>query len=158
MAFRHASLPLELAITIFFGPCATAIGPAAAAAPSAAELFIHIRLLMLNAISKPLLPSSATLTLYSMREQIRPAASISGAIQLPGDKSISHRYAMLAAIAEGTTKLENYSTGADCQSTLACVRALGAIIDKRDGATSIQGRGLGGLREPADTLDAGNSG
>jgi 3-phosphoshikimate 1-carboxyvinyltransferase len=93
-----------------------------------------------------------------MREQIRPAASITGAIQLPGDKSISHRYAMLAAIAEGTTKLENYSTGADCQSTLACVRALGAIIDKRDGTTSIQGRGLDGLREPADTLDAGNSG
>jgi 3-phosphoshikimate 1-carboxyvinyltransferase len=125
---------------------------------SAAELFIHIRLLMLDVMSEPLLPSSVTLTLYSMREQIRPAASISGAIQLPGDKSISHRYAMLAAIAEGTTKLENYSTGADCQSTLACVRALGAIIDKREGATSIQGRGLDGLREPADTLDAGNSG
>jgi len=65
---------------------------------------------------------------------------------------------MLAAIAEGTTKLENYSTGADCQSTLACVRALGAVIDNRDGVISIQGRGLDGLREPADMLDAGNSG
>src|SRR5579871_926044 len=109
-------------------------------------------------MSDVLLPSSATLTLYSMREQIRPAPSITGAIQLPGDKSISHRYAMLAAIAEGTSKLENYSTGADCQSTLACVRALGAIIDRRDGVISIQGCGLDGLREPADMLDAGNSG
>jgi len=93
-----------------------------------------------------------------MREQICPAVSISGEIELPGDKSISHRYAMLAAIAEGTSKLENYSTGADCQSTLACVRAMGAVIDKRDGATLIQGRGLEGLREPAEMLDAGNSG
>ena len=93
-----------------------------------------------------------------MRKQIRPAASISGAISLPGDKSISHRYAMLAAIAEGTSKLENYSSGADCQSTLACVRALGAVIDKRDGDVWIQGCGLDGLREPAEMLDAGNSG
>jgi len=93
-----------------------------------------------------------------MREQIRPATTLQGVIQLPGDKSISHRYAMLAAIAEGTTQLDNYSTGADCQSTLACVRALGAVIDQRDGVTRIQGRGLDGLREPADMLDAGNSG
>jgi 3-phosphoshikimate 1-carboxyvinyltransferase len=93
-----------------------------------------------------------------MREQIPPAGSVTGVIQLPGDKSISHRYAMLAAVAEGTTKIQNYSTGADCQSTLACVRALGAEVEKRDGATWIQGRGLDGLREPADMLDAGNSG
>src|ERR1700681_3656844 len=89
---------------------------------------------------------------------VRPALNIAGTLRLPGDKSISHRYAMLAAIAEGTTKLENYSTGADCQSTLACVRALGAVIDRRDGIISIQGCGLDGLREPADMLDAGNSG
>src|SRR5579872_7277079 len=93
-----------------------------------------------------------------MREQIRPAASISGSIDLPGDKSISHRYAMLSAIAEGTSRLHNYSTGADCQSTLACVRALGAVVDRRDGVTSIQGCGMDGLREPAEMLDAGNSG
>lgn len=93
-----------------------------------------------------------------MREQIRPTSSISGAIQLPGDKSISHRYGMLAAIAEGVTKIRNYSGGADCQSTLACMRALGAIIENRDGVTSIRGRGLRGLHEAAGTLDAGNSG
>ncbi|HYL75260.1 MAG TPA: 3-phosphoshikimate 1-carboxyvinyltransferase [Bryobacteraceae bacterium] len=93
-----------------------------------------------------------------MREQISPARSISGAIQLPGDKSISHRYAMLAAIAEGTTKIQNYSTGADCQSTLGCVRALGAEVEARDGSTWVHGQGLDGLREPAAMLDAGNSG
>ncbi len=93
-----------------------------------------------------------------MREQISPARAVSGAVQLPGDKSISHRYGMLAAIAEGTSKIANYSTGADCQSTLGCVQALGAAVAKRDGVVHIEGRGLEGLREPAAMLDAGNSG
>jgi 3-phosphoshikimate 1-carboxyvinyltransferase len=93
-----------------------------------------------------------------MREQIRPASALSGNIQLPGDKSISHRYGMLAGIAEGTSKIVNYSTGADCQSTLGCMRALGAEIETRDGVVSIRGRGLDGLTEPAGMLDAGNSG
>ena len=93
-----------------------------------------------------------------MREQISPATGVSGAIQLPGDKSISHRYAMLAAIAEGPTKITNYSTGADCQSTLACMRALGATIEIKDDVLCIHGVGLDGLREPAAALDAGNSG
>src|SRR6202165_2866495 len=93
-----------------------------------------------------------------MREQIRPARALSGAIQLPGDKSISHRYGMLAGIAEGTSKIANYSTGADCQSTLGCMRALGAEIETKDGVVSIRGRGLDGLIEPAGMLDAGNSG
>jgi 3-phosphoshikimate 1-carboxyvinyltransferase len=93
-----------------------------------------------------------------MTEQISPAGSVSGAIQLPGDKSISHRYALLAAIAEGPTKIANYSSGADCQSTLECVRALGAAVEKQDGVVCIHGHGLEGLREPAAALDAGNSG
>jgi len=93
-----------------------------------------------------------------MREQISPASTVSGAIQLPGDKSISHRYAMLAAIAEGASKISNYSTGADCQSTLACMRALGAEVEKQDGITCVHGHGLDGLREPAGMLNAGNSG
>jgi 3-phosphoshikimate 1-carboxyvinyltransferase len=93
-----------------------------------------------------------------MRELISPARSLSGAVLLPGDKSISHRYAMLAAIAEGTTKIANYSSGADCQSTLACVRALGAGVEKDNGVVHIQGRGLEGLRPPDAMLDAGNSG
>ena len=93
-----------------------------------------------------------------MTKQIFPATSVSGAIQLPGDKSISHRYAMLAGIAEGPTKISNYSTGADCQSTLACMRALGTGIDKQEGVVCVHGHGLDGLREPAAALDAGNSG
>jgi 3-phosphoshikimate 1-carboxyvinyltransferase len=93
-----------------------------------------------------------------MREQISPATSVSGAIQLPGDKSISHRYAMLAGIAEGPSKISNYSTGADCQSTLGCMRALGAESATEDGILCIHGHGLDGLREPAAALDAGNSG
>jgi len=93
-----------------------------------------------------------------MRKQISPAASVSGAIQLPGDKSISHRYAMIASIAEGETKISNYSTGADCQSTLECMRGLGAAIERRNGVVRIHGHGLHGLREPSGVLDAGNSG
>jgi 3-phosphoshikimate 1-carboxyvinyltransferase len=93
-----------------------------------------------------------------MQEQIFPARSISGAVQLPGDKSISHRYGMLGAIAEGTTTIGNYSTGADCQSTLECVRALGIAVEKHENQVTIEGRGLRGLREPAAMLDAGNSG
>ena len=93
-----------------------------------------------------------------MTQQISPATSVSGAIQLPGDKSISHRYAMLAGIAEGATKISNYSKGADCQSTLACMRALGAESETRDGILCIHGHGLDGLREPSAALDAGNSG
>jgi 3-phosphoshikimate 1-carboxyvinyltransferase len=93
-----------------------------------------------------------------MRQTISPARSISGAIQLPGDKSISHRYGMISAIAEGVTKIQNYSTGADCQSTLACIRALGAHTEVRDGVTEIHGQGLDGLHQPAAMLDAGNSG
>jgi 3-phosphoshikimate 1-carboxyvinyltransferase len=93
-----------------------------------------------------------------MRERISPARRISGSIHLPGDKSISHRYAMIAALAEGETRLHNYSTGADCRSTLGCLRALGIEIEACGGEALIRGRGLDGLRPPEVTLDAGNSG
>jgi 3-phosphoshikimate 1-carboxyvinyltransferase len=93
-----------------------------------------------------------------MQQRISPATRISGEICLPGDKSISHRYAMLAAIAEGESTLHNYSTGADCHSTLGCVRSLGIAVDERGSDVSIQGRGLDGLKPAAGDLDAGNSG
>ena len=93
-----------------------------------------------------------------MQERISPAARISGEICLPGDKSISHRYAMLAAIAQGESTIHNYSTGADCHSTLDCVRSLGITVDERGVDVTIQGRGLEGLRPAAGDLDAGNSG
>src|ERR1041385_6918152 len=88
---------------------------------------------------------------------IRPAESISGSIRIPGDKSISHRYAMLAGIAEGTTILENFSTGADCASTLACLRTLGVHWERSGGSVVIEGRGAK-LGAPASALDCGNSG
>jgi 3-phosphoshikimate 1-carboxyvinyltransferase len=88
---------------------------------------------------------------------IRPAKNILGALRLPGDKSISHRYAMLAAIASGTTRLANFSTGADCASTVACVQQLGCAVRKnQDGTLEIDGREL--LLPPANSLDCGNSG
>jgi 3-phosphoshikimate 1-carboxyvinyltransferase len=93
-----------------------------------------------------------------MREFISPATTVSGSIVLPGDKSISHRYAMLAAIAEGPSTVQNYSTGADCQSTLAAVADLGIQIDRQPESITIHGKGLDGLTEPARQLDAGNSG
>src|SRR5258706_3896296 len=65
---------------------------------------------------------------------------------------------MLAAIAEGSTRIRNYSTGADCQSTLGAISALGAAVKRRDGEILIQGNGLDGLTAPAADLDAGNSG
>src|ERR1051325_9796740 len=90
-----------------------------------------------------------------MREIVSPAKAVDGIITIPGDKSISHRYGMLGAIAEGTTTLANYSTGADCQSTLACMAALGAKIQRQDGSVVIEG---GPLQKPEAMLDAGNSG
>jgi len=93
-----------------------------------------------------------------MQKRISPASAIEGAISLPGDKSISHRYAMLAAVAEGVTRIANYSTGADCHSTLGCVQALGIEMEGTGTEFAIHGRGLDGLRASAADLDAGNSG
>jgi 3-phosphoshikimate 1-carboxyvinyltransferase len=78
-------------------------------------------------------------------------------VALPGDKSISHRYAMLAGIAEGPTRIENYSTGADCASSLACMRSLGVTWERKGNVIEVQGRGLS-LAAPANSLDCGNSG
>ena len=91
---------------------------------------------------------------------IRPARNLAGSLHLPGDKSISHRYAMLAAIAEGTTRLENFSSGADCASTLNCLRSLGVRWQRTEqpkNAIEIEGSGLG-LASPTSALDCGNSG
>ncbi len=93
-----------------------------------------------------------------MLERISPARRLSGSVRLPGDKSISHRYAMLAAIAEGATRIHNYSTGADCASTLGALRALGIRIEHQNSDVLISGCGLDGLKPPGGTLDAGNSG
>jgi 3-phosphoshikimate 1-carboxyvinyltransferase len=89
---------------------------------------------------------------------IRPARNIYGSLRLPGDKSISHRYAMLGAFGEGTSRFTNFSTGADCASTLACMEALGARVN-RFGDESIEVTGVAGRVTPAaHPLDCGNSG
>jgi 3-phosphoshikimate 1-carboxyvinyltransferase len=88
---------------------------------------------------------------------VRPARNLQGSVTLPGDKSISHRYAMLAGLAEGTTRLSNFSTGADPHSSLACMEALGATV-RKDGKT-IEITGVAGaFRKPEHPLDCGNSG
>jgi 3-phosphoshikimate 1-carboxyvinyltransferase len=87
---------------------------------------------------------------------VQPARNVRGRVKPPGDKSISHRYAMLGALAQGRTRLRNFSSGADCASTLACMRALGAGVERGpEGEIEITG---GTLREPAQALDCGNSG
>src|SRR5581483_1091672 len=88
---------------------------------------------------------------------VRPARNLAGALRLPGDKSISHRYAMLGAIAEGTTRLENFSTGADCASTLGCLQTLGVSWQRNENAIVIEGAGVR-LKAPKSALDCGNSG
>ena len=88
---------------------------------------------------------------------VRPARNVRGSVVLPGDKSISHRYAMLAGVASGLSRLENYSTGADCASTLACMRALGAGWEQKENVIEVQGSGLS-LAAPTRALDCGNSG
>ena len=93
-----------------------------------------------------------------MQFSVTPARALKGSIGLPGDKSISHRYGMLAAIAEGTSRIENYSSGADCASTLGCMAALGARVERDGHTVTVHGTGPGGLRPPAAMLDAGNSG
>src|SRR5436190_20244474 len=95
---------------------------------------------------------------------VRPAPRVRGRVRPPGDKSISHRYGLLAAIADGVSTIHGYSTGADCASTLQCLRGLGVRIDEigRDPVSGIslriEGRGIRGLVAPTVTLDAGNSG
>ncbi|HTW79445.1 MAG TPA: 3-phosphoshikimate 1-carboxyvinyltransferase [Terracidiphilus sp.] len=97
------------------------------------------------------------MSIATQERLIRPARNIYGSLKLPGDKSISHRYAMLAAFAEGTSKFTNFSTGADCASTLGCMEALGARVNRIGEAVEITG--VAGRVTPADyPLDCGNSG
>lgn len=98
---------------------------------------------------------------------VHPASRVRGHITIPGDKSISHRYALMAAMADGTTTITGYAPGADCASTLSCLASLGVSISGPAGTpdahpdqrvVAVTGRGLGGLRASDTPLDAGNSG
>ena len=89
---------------------------------------------------------------------VKRANSMKGELTVPGDKSISHRGIMFGAIAEGTTELEGFLDGADCRSTISCFRQMGIEISQDHDRVQIHGKGLYGLRQPKDMLDAGNSG
>lgn len=88
-----------------------------------------------------------------------PAARwVRGSVRVPGDKSISHRAALFNALGTGHARITNFSPGADCASTLGCLRALGVEVEHDGGRVEVDGVGLDGLREPSDVLDCGNSG
>lgn len=90
--------------------------------------------------------------------KIQPANSLNGTIRLPGDKSISHRAAILSAMATGETRIENFAASADCASTLNCLRDLGVEIIEEDTTIFIRGVGKTGFQKPQNPLDCGNSG
>jgi 3-phosphoshikimate 1-carboxyvinyltransferase len=92
------------------------------------------------------------------KKTISPGGNVSGVVELPGDKSISHRYAILASLAEGTSEIRNYASSADCRSTIDCMRKLGIEIDITTERVRVAGKGLDGLKASKRDLDAGNSG
>ena len=94
---------------------------------------------------------------------VSPARAVRGVLRVPGDKSISHRYALLSALADGRSTITNYAPGADCASTLSCLQSLGVRVERQaregEGATvTVFGNGVRGLSAPAAPLDCGNSG
>ena len=89
---------------------------------------------------------------------IRPARSINGVVTIPGDKSISHRAAIIASMADGESRIDNYSTGADCASTVRCMRDLGVEIEHVNMTLTVKGVGKTGFKKPGKPLDCGNSG
>ncbi len=89
----------------------------------------------------------------------RPAVPLHGTLRVPGDKSISHRALMFGALAVGETHITGLLEGEDVLRTAAAMRALGAeVVQTRPGTWRVAGRGVGGLAEPEDALDMGNSG
>jgi 3-phosphoshikimate 1-carboxyvinyltransferase len=91
-------------------------------------------------------------------EPVQPSKALTGSVEVPGDKSISHRYAMLAALAEGPSELRNFAAARDCHSTLACLKSLGAGVEVQGSTVRVTGHGLHGLKSSWRTLDAENSG
>jgi 3-phosphoshikimate 1-carboxyvinyltransferase len=89
---------------------------------------------------------------------IRPGKKIRGRLEMPGDKSISHRAAMIAALATGPSRLRNFSTSEDCAATLRCLANLGVSIDRTGDDVAVEGAGLRGFHTPSAPLDCGNSG
>jgi len=97
-------------------------------------------------------------TLGATERGVAPARSIRGSLRVPGDKSISHRAALFNALGRGNSQITNFSPGADCGSTLSCLRSLGVTIERSADRVSVDGVGLRRFQEPPDVLDCGNSG
>jgi 3-phosphoshikimate 1-carboxyvinyltransferase len=95
-------------------------------------------------------------SIESMR--IIPARRITGRAKLPGDKSISHRAALVSALAKGRSTIANFSTSADCAATLSCLSLLGVAIEREVNDVRIEGVGKRGFSAPGKLLDCGNSG
>src|SRR6266852_6156514 len=89
--------------------------------------------------------------------KIKPARRISGRCHLPGDKSISHRAALIAALANGTSHISNFSPSQDCAATLSCLQGLGVSLERQGNRIRVEGKGLRGLRPSSLPLDCGNS-
>jgi 3-phosphoshikimate 1-carboxyvinyltransferase len=89
---------------------------------------------------------------------VSPINRLSGELRLPGDKSISHRAAMISALAEGESVLKNFSSAQDCEATLECLRSLGVSIYRQGSTVVVRGVGAEGLQEPKQILNAQNSG
>jgi 3-phosphoshikimate 1-carboxyvinyltransferase len=91
--------------------------------------------------------------------RVRPVARLSGSADVPGDKSISHRAALLGAVAEGPTEIQGYLEAEDCLRTITAVQLMGADVTRKGpGHYRIAGAGLRGLQEPGDVIECGNSG
>src|ERR1044072_719721 len=88
--------------------------------------------------------------------KLSPAHNVRGRLPLPGDKSISHRAALIAALADGRSEIRNFSTARDCASTVGCLRKLGVEIEQSE--QRIEFPGQQNLRTPQEPLDCGNSG
>ena len=90
---------------------------------------------------------------------VKPIETLTATLSIPGDKSISHRSVMIGAIATGITEIENFLPGEDCRSTVKCIRKLGIEVEEITPThLKVSGKGPGGLKEPEDYLDVGNSG
>src|SRR5437868_12946092 len=93
-----------------------------------------------------------------MSTRFEPAARLSGQLRAPADKSISHRAALLGAMASEPVRIERYLHAADTMSTLQAVRALGALVEQRGEEVVVRGTGLREAREPEGPIDVGNAG
>ncbi|MDQ0228763.1 3-phosphoshikimate 1-carboxyvinyltransferase [Metabacillus malikii] len=94
----------------------------------------------------------------SSNKNLSKISRLVGSIEIPGDKSISHRAVMFGSMAKGKTEISNFLMGADCLSTVSCFQKMGVEIQVEEKVVTVEGKGIDGLKEPSDILDVGNSG